>query len=105
MRCHITHLIPRMIRVGLANRTCRFRVVAAGIDYRNRIISIASNRPRLETRGLHAEERVIFTSPKTLTRILILRVGARGDLLPIDPCRMCAKLARDRGIEIVSIRA
>lgn len=100
---HISTLVPRMIRAGLRVDDCRYRVVAAGIDNRNRIISIATNRPKLRTRGEHAEERVIFSSPKSLSRILILRVGARGNLLPIHPCRWCRKLAERRGIVIESI--
>lgn len=103
MRSHLSTLIPRMIRAAMKNTSCRFRVVAAGIDNQNRIISIASNRPRLRTRGHHAEERVIFSSPASLRKIIILRVGARGDLLPIHPCRMCQKLASRRGIVVESV--
>lgn len=104
VRAHWTTLIPRMIRAGLkADPVLRYRVIAAGIDYRNRIISIATNRPRLKNRGQHAEERVIFTSPASLSRIVICRIGARGDLLPIEPCRICRKLAEKRGIKIESI--
>jgi hypothetical protein len=103
VRAHITTLIPRMIQAGLRVTECRFRVVAAGIDDRNRIIAIATNRPRLKNSGMHAEERLIFCSPKSLSKILILRVGARGDLLPIQPCRWCSKLAAQRGIKIESV--
>ena len=104
MRSHISTLIPRMIRAGLRVHSCRYRVVAAGIDHNNKIISLFTNRPRLPARGHHAEERVIFSSPKSLRKILILRVGSDGSLLPIDPCKMCRKLARERGITIESIQ-
>lgn len=103
MRSHISTLIPRMIRAGMKIHNCRFRVIAAGIDSRNRIISIATNRPRFEKRGLHAEERIIYSSPKSLARILILRIGARGDLLPIHPCKLCQKQANKRSIIIQTI--
>lgn len=78
----------------------RYRIIAAGIDHRGRIISLATNSPRLETRGFHAEERVIHTSPRTLRRIVLLRIGACGNQLPIDPCSHCQKLADRRGIVI-----
>lgn len=94
-------MIRAAMRVDQAH--CRFRVCAAGIDNRNRIISIATNRPRLSNRGLHAEERVMYSTPQTLAKILILRVGARGDLLPISACRLCTKQAAKRGIVIESI--
>lgn len=104
VRSHWTTLIPRMVRAGLkADSSMRYRVVAAGIDHRNRIISIATNRPRFQTRGQHAEERIIFSSPLSLSRIIICRVGAKGALLPIEPCRLCSKLAARRGIKIESV--
>ena len=103
MRSHITSLVPRMIRAGLRVHFCRYRVIAAGIDNRNRIISIATNSPRLPNRGYHAEERIIFSSPKSLRKILILRVNNRGQMLPIDACAKCQNLADKRGVSIESI--
>lgn len=100
VRAHASTLIARMVRAGLRVTQCRYRVVAAGIDRKNRIISIATNAPRYRTRGLHAEERILYTSPKSLDRIVLIRVGARGDLLPIHPCRLCSKQARKRGVSI-----
>lgn len=64
MRSHFHDLIPRMIRAGLRVRECRYRVIAAGLDYKNRIISIATNTPHLPMRGRHAEERVMFNTPR-----------------------------------------
>lgn len=103
MRTHLSSLIPRMIRKGLKIRSVRYRVIAAGLDYRDRIISIATNSPYLPMRGRHAEERVIFSSPKSLRRILIMRVGARGEMLKIDPCKLCQELARKRNVKIEAI--
>lgn len=100
MRAHSSTLVSRMIRAGLRISHCRHRVIAAGVDYRGRIISIRTNTPWLQARGRHAEERVIYTSPRSLAHIFILRVGARGDLLPIDPCTRCQALAVKRNITI-----
>jgi hypothetical protein len=77
-----------------------YRVAAVGFDYRGRIIGIATNAPRLALRGLHAEEALIHRMPRSLKRIEIVRVGADGQWLPIDPCVHCSKLARNRGITI-----
>jgi hypothetical protein len=99
MRSHLYTLIPRMIRAGLRVKL-RYKVIAAGIDHRDRIISIATNSPYLPLRGRHAEERVMFNSPRSLRRILIMRVGARGQMLKIDPCALCAELARKRNVKI-----
>jgi len=43
---------------------------------------------------------LIFRCPPSLSTILIARVGAKGDLRPIDPCDRCQKLADNRGIKI-----
>lgn len=40
---------------------------------------------------------------KAIDKILILRVGRKGDLLPIEPCEQCCKLALRLGITIESI--
>lgn len=94
-----------MIRMGLRSQfPCRYRVIAAGIDHKDRIISIATNLPYLPSRGRHAEERVIHQCPRNLlSRILLIRVNARGEKLPIHPCPNCQRLARKRGIKIESI--
>jgi len=78
-------------------------VVARRIDNRNRIISIATNAPRFINRGLHAEERIIHCSPRSLRRIMLLRVGSKGNLLIIHPCDKCQRLADKRGVKIERI--
>lgn len=100
MKSHLSTIVPRLIRTALKVHLCRYRIAAAGIDYRGRLISISTNAPRLTSRGWHAEERLIHTSPKSLARIILVRVNRLGELLPIDPCAHCAKLARRRGITI-----
>lgn len=52
---------------------------------------------------MHAEERLIFRNPKSLTRIVILRVGMSGNVLPIKACKVCERLAKRNGIKIESI--
>lgn len=102
MKVHISDLVPRMIRAGMKVSQCRYRVIAAGIDHKNRVISIATNRPYLRNRGHHAEERIMFSSPRSLRKIMIIRVSARGEMLKIDPCELCQELARRKGIKIVT---
>lgn len=92
-----------MIRAGLRNNYVCYRVIAAGIDHKDRIISIATNLPRLRSRGFHAEERVLMSSPRSLVKILILRINSRGQQLPIDACSKCKRLASKRGVKIEPI--
>jgi len=54
--------------------------------------------------GLHAESiacaKYFGAGAKTL---IIMRVGNNGDMLPIDPCEDCQKMANKLGIKIISI--
>jgi len=100
MKSHPSILHARMIRAALRVTSCRYRVAAAGIDYRGRIIGIAVNSPRLPMRGYHAEEVLMRRLPRSLTRIVIVRVGSCGELLPIDPCATCARIAEKLGVTI-----
>lgn len=100
MRCHSSTLISRLIRAALRVHHCRYRVACAGIDHRGRIISIATNTPKHPNRGDHAEERLMRTSPRSLSRIVLIRVNSRGDLLPIDPCHVCQSIAAKLGVKI-----
>lgn len=104
-------ILSRAIRKAHSS-TCRYKVVAVGLDYRNRVISIACNRQRHmpvvdSTRthwhgsGHHAEEILLHNTPRSLSRILIARVNPSGTrLLPIHPCPKCARLARKFGVTI-----
>lgn len=100
MHCHSSILISRLIRAALRVHHCRYRVACAGIDHRGRIISIATNAPKLPNRGDHAEERLMRTSPRSLSKIVLIRVNSRGDLLPIDPCHVCQSIADKLGVKI-----
>lgn len=91
-----------MVKAGL-KVDLRYRVIGAGLDSRGNIISIKTNQPRLKSQGFHAEERLLFNSPRSLVKIIILRIGARGELRPIDACERCLRLATKRGVKIESI--
>lgn len=93
------------IRRKAEHSRCRFRVVAVGLDSRDRYISIATNRPRFYRAGggWHAEEVLMHRSPPNLARIIIARIGLSGDFLPIEPCDRCLRLAEKFGVEIESM--
>lgn len=92
--------------------TCRFRVIAIAIDSTGNIIDIVSNVHRTETgckkgfagsRNWHAEERIIFRNPRSIRKIVIARFNKSGNILKIEPCEHCKKLADERGIKIESL--
>lgn len=93
------------IRRKASGSPCKYRVIAVGINGRGRYIGIAANRPRFYRTGggWHAEEVLMHRSPPSLAKILLARVGASGDFLPIEPCARCRRLARKRGVSIEEI--
>ena len=51
-------------------------------------------------------ERVLMKKFKNqIKTIVICRVGRSGNVLPIDPCPVCAKLAKKYGITILTVKA
>lgn len=106
MKAHHSTILSRMRKVALSRvpKHLRYRVVAIGLDHRNSIISIKSNLPRLINRGWHAEELLLHSTPRCLSRIIIARFGRTGDLLPIDPCEQCQRLAVKFGVRIERIQ-
>lgn len=105
MKLNPNKLKARIKKKGLSS-SCNYRVVAVGIDKKGRFIGIKTNTPRRNLTNIfgktyHAEENLIHSVPhKILDKIIIGRVGRSGNLLPIDPCRRCKKLARKYNIKI-----
>jgi len=84
---------------------CRYSVSALGFNHKGELIRTATNRPRF-TRyggGVHAEMEIMRTT-KNVKTIIICRVGASGELRPIDPCKRCRAKAEELGVQIVTIR-
>ena len=106
MKLHQQHLIPRLIRKARSS-PCRSKVAAAGIDHRGRIVTIANNTPRLYTPGggIHAEQALLYQSPRSVREIVIIRVGRSGDILPVRPCAKCRRMASKFGVTITAIVA
>jgi cytidine deaminase len=65
-----------------------------------------TNRPRFNQfgGGWHAE-RLVMEQAKArgIVRIIVCRVGKQGNLLPIEPCAVCQKIADKLGIKLVTL--
>lgn len=114
MKSNIRTILSRAIRKA-GRSPARFKIVAVGIDHRNRVIGIAFNRQRFNIdnvhrshwrgSGYHAEEWLMHNAPRSLRRILIARVNAKGTrTLPIHPCEKCLRLARKFNVTIDSLK-
>ena len=84
---------------------CRYRVSAIGFNAKNEVIGITSNKPRFprEHGSIHAEMALIKRYGKRLKKIAICRINAKGNLLLLHPCSVCARTAESLGIKIVNL--
>ena len=80
-------------------------VAAIAISKKGNVLGTSSNLPSNVPgiRYKHAEGILIGRYGKSISKIFILRIGRGGNLLPIEPCEQCRKLALRMGIEISTI--
>jgi hypothetical protein len=85
---------------------CTYKISAIGIDNKGRVIDCCNNHQRFshEGGGVHSEAKLIARNPRSLRTIIICRVNKTGDLLPIDPCESCKRIATNHNITIKSIQ-
>ncbi len=104
MKCGKSELVERLKKKA-AKSPCRYKISAIGIDHRGRVIASATNLPRFPRKGggLHAEQRVIKNSPRSLSTIVLVRLGLLGEVRPIEPCARCKELAAKLGIKIITV--
>lgn len=92
---------------------CKYHIGAIAFDKKGDILGNTCNTFRggecfIGTQdrrgtGLHAEARLIRRYGRNIKTILIMRIGRSGDILPIDPCPSCAKIAANLGIDIITV--
>jgi hypothetical protein len=86
----------------------KIKISAIAFDNKGDILGTVTNSfnnweiPRKST-GKHAERTLIARYGELIKTILICRVGLGGNILPIDPCPTCQKVAKKYGIKIVSV--
>lgn len=99
-----------MLKTRVINKAkksfCKFKVSAVALDGKGDVISYSTNKPRFSKHhgGFHAERLLMSKYGSRIKTIIICRVGNGGDLLPIDPCEACQKMADKLGIKILSIK-
>ncbi|MFW6272679.1 MAG: hypothetical protein ACOC2U_02730 [bacterium] len=97
-------LIKKAVKKAITS-DCRFKVSALGFNAKGDFIGSKTNIRRFECKGggLHAEINLIHEYGAKVRTIVICRVSKSGNLLPIDPCPNCQKVADKLGIKILSI--
>jgi len=84
---------------------CRYKISCIGLNKQGQPIVYSSNSPRFKKAGgsVHAEMAMMKKYPKVVRTVVLVRVGVKGNILPIDPCPACARKAWELGIKIVNI--
>lgn len=100
-----TELKNRAQRKAITSN-CHFKISAMGYSAKGNFLGACTNQHRFigKGKGMHAERKLIAKFGRRLKSIVICRVGNGGDLLPIDPCETCQKIADKMGIKIYSIK-
>ena len=101
-------LIPKMKRKCQQERGMTYKIAAMAFTKHGNFIDIKYNKhqtftPKRRGAGLHAEQDLIYRYGNIIDTIYILRVGGKGNFLPIHPCEICSAIAKKRGIKIIPL--
>ena len=106
---HLNSIYNRL-RSKSSSSHANYKITAVAYSKKGDIMGFASNNIRSEFcpirrgAGVHAEMSLIKKYGKQISYIVISRFGLSGNLLPIDPCPNCAKIARQLGIKILKLQ-
>jgi cytidine deaminase len=99
--------LVKNIRKKAAQSISNYRIAAFGFNRKGELVAKSTNRSRFcrYGGGLHAEMLVMaHARKKGIKTIFICRIDNSGNLLPIDPCKTCARKADQLGIKIISLK-
>ena len=86
------------------------RMAGVAFNKKGEILGIMSNGFRAEQikpakySGNHVEKKLIQRYGNLISKIVLLRIGRGGDILPIDPCEKCQKLLDKYGIKVMTVK-
>jgi len=85
---------------------CRFKVCAIGLNSKGDLIDAKCNKSKIEKKGMgkHAEIELIKRHGRKIRKIILIRIGGTGNILPIDPCPTCSKIMQRYGIKWETIK-
>ena len=88
----------------------QYRVACVALNKKGEVLGYTTNKFRKDNikpligSGLHAEAiSMAKYFPLGLKTLIIMRIGLSGNILPIDPCEDCQKMARKLGVTIQSV--
>jgi len=103
-------LLERMVKKGMSNKRSTYRVVCAAFNHHNELLGITVNGYRRENltpgkyTGYHCEMKALHRWGNSVAKIVLMRLGNTGDVLPIDCCPKCEAVLRKCGIRVEKVR-
>lgn len=104
-----------LLKEKATHSPCTYKISAIAFDKKGDVLGHATNshsknwnvldkcgRGR-EGTAAHAERQLFLRYRDLVKTIVICRIGRAGDLLPIDPCPVCQKVAAKYGAKIISV--
>ena len=102
-------LFMRMKKKASASPS-QYRISCVALDKKGDVIGYTTNGFRKDNirliygSGLHSEAICLAKYyPLGAKTLIIMRIGNAGDVLPIDPCEQCQKMANKLGVKILSV--
>jgi hypothetical protein len=109
MNCVSKELIDRLWSKANQSESA-YRISACAFSKKGNVLGYSANARHRKEAGLtgkytgkHAEADLIQRYGPSIDTIIIMRIGLAGDILPIEPCPKCAKLAKKYNIKIISV--
>ena len=102
------NLISRLKSKATQTKTC-YRISAIAFNKKGEFLGSATNGFQMDGRtpnkgcGIHAERKLISRYKYNIKTIIICRIGGGGNILPIEACSVCQKIADKMGIKIISV--
>jgi cytidine deaminase len=106
---HLKAIVNRLRNKSFNVRTT-YKVTAVAYSSKGDILGYSSNniredfKPKRRGAGVHAERELIKKYGKKIKYIVISRFGNGGNILPIEPCEICQKVANKLGIKIIVLQ-
>jgi hypothetical protein len=103
------HLFSRMSKKAAAGPS-QYHLSVAAFDKKGDLLGVVSNSFRrdriapVKYSGAHAEMRAIHRWGPKIKTLLLMRIGNKGDVLPIDCCPKCAAVLAKMGIKAIALQ-
>ena len=102
--------IIRRLQKKAAQSPSQYRIACVALNKKGEVLGYTTNKFRKDRirpligSGLHAEAYSMARYyPLGLRTLVIMRIGLSGNILPIDPCEDCQKMAKKLGVTIQSV--